>query len=389
MPKIVISGWYGWGNTGDDAMLNVLLTGLSKRLEGVCFKVLTESPQAVTAAYGPQVCVEGASHLSPYGLRKVCDPKRLRSTWRAWREVGTADLFVLGGGALIRDGNRSNFLRVMDELAVGEVLSVPTAAVGLTVGPVTTTWGRFWTTRLLERASILAVRDSSSRRALIDMGVTPEKIREMGDFALLFEGGRGPSGSDGLRIAICPCNAMLTGVHDGPRGNSELVAILAAVCRSLVRDFGASIDIVPFRRDSLGDDDLLLARQIRECALEVGDRVTIVVPRSVDDAWTAIGRSTMVIGARLHSLIFALAQGIPVVGVAYGQKVRGLLEDMGLNDFVFDPSDANAGNLLSCCRRVLESTDGFDSKVMERIAVRARQAERVMDDMAQLVSLGR
>ncbi len=52
-----------------------------------------------------------------------------------------------------------------------------------------------------------------------------------------------------------------------------------------------------------------------------------------------LGRMTLVFGLRLHSLVLAASQGVPVVGVDYDRKIRGFMELAGVGDFICRPSD--------------------------------------------------
>ncbi len=49
-----------------------------------------------------------------------------------------------------------------------------------------------------------------------------------------------------------------------------------------------------------------------------------------------IGLCDFFIGSRMHSCIAALSQGIPVVGLAYSKKFRGVFETVDADDFVVD-----------------------------------------------------
>jgi polysaccharide pyruvyl transferase WcaK-like protein len=386
MVRIIISGWYGWGNTGDDAMLQVLLSGLTERLPDVSFIVLSENPAAVVELFGYRFPVTSRSHLSPYGPLKACDWNRLKDTLRVWREVASADMFIIGGGSLIRDGNWSNFLRLMDDLAVALAAGVPTAAIGLTVGPLRTRLGRWVSQSLLGRTAVLGVRDAASRKVLLRIGIRPEKILDMGDLALLLRPPMAPRRHHRPRVAICPCTAMLSGLNDGPRGNAQLIDILGELCGQLVRELGVQIDLIPFRRGAADDDDVLIAERIKFRAGDVGDAVEVSDADSVEEVLNAIGQASLVVGARLHSLIFALLHGIPVIGISYGQKVRRLLDDIDLGQFVVEPADASTADLLALCRLVLVSnwTLGRDARI--RIREKSTQAASILDHVARIAS---
>jgi polysaccharide pyruvyl transferase WcaK-like protein len=64
-----------------------------------------------------------------------------------------------------------------------------------------------------------------------------------------------------------------------------------------------------------------------------------------------LGRARLVIGARLHSLIFAAHSGVPIIGIGYGPKVRRFLRALDLEEFCVDPCDVNPALLQDLARR--------------------------------------
>ncbi|HAG06972.1 MAG TPA: hypothetical protein DCL13_02195, partial [Peptococcaceae bacterium] len=78
-PKIIISGYYGFKNSGDEAMLYAIIDALRARIPGVELVVLSHRPRETAAEFG----VRAVPRWSPFHL---------------WRELGTADLLVSGGG---------------------------------------------------------------------------------------------------------------------------------------------------------------------------------------------------------------------------------------------------------------------------------------------------
>ena len=68
-----------------------------------------------------------------------------------------------------------------------------------------------------------------------------------------------------------------------------------------------------------------------------------------------ISRAAFVIGARYHSIVFALNNGIPFISLGYEHKMKGLLEKLGLLEFYIDLKSL-----------FLDMTDGYE-KVLEKI----------------------
>jgi len=53
------------------------------------------------------------------------------------------------------------------------------------------------------------------------------------------------------------------------------------------------------------------------------------------------------IGMRLHACILALAADVPTIAINYDQKVDKLIQDYGLNNFIFDMTQPSLDDYLS------------------------------------------
>jgi len=54
---------------------------------------------------------------------------------------------------------------------------------------------------------------------------------------------------------------------------------------------------------------------------------------------SAYGRLEFMVAMRLHSIIFAVQNAIPVIGIAYAPKVRNFFSDLGLSEFCLEPDE--------------------------------------------------
>jgi polysaccharide pyruvyl transferase CsaB len=147
---ILIAGYYGYRNWGDEGSLATLLQVLPR--ESVW--VLSGDPPFTEATYGV----------------RALPRMELRTVRRAVRE---SDALILGGGSLLQDATSLRSLLYYLALirwglrAHGRVL-----LVGQGVGPLRRRLGRRLAAHLLQRVPFLSVRDADSARLLASLGVS-------------------------------------------------------------------------------------------------------------------------------------------------------------------------------------------------------------------------
>ncbi len=88
-----------------------------------------------------------------------------------------------------------------------------------------------------------------------------------------------------------------------------------------------------FNRDKNADE--LYFRQLK--SLHDNDRI-IVVPEKYgsDIQQTIISNAKLMIGARYHSVVFAINNQVPFVALSYEHKISGLLDILGLQKYLFN-----------------------------------------------------
>lgn len=95
---------------------------------------------------------------------------------------------------------------------------------------------------------------------------------------------------------------------------------------------------------------------------------------SSDVQQSIIRNAVFVIGARYHSIVFAINQGVPFVALSYEHKMEGLLEELGLLKYGVDiidtfSSDASVEHALVGVRAVVEH---MDVNVVEKARLNAK-----------------
>lgn len=93
------------------------------------------------------------------------------------------------------------------------------------------------------------------------------------------------------------------------------------------------------------------------------------------------GQLDLVVSMMLHSSLFAFAAGVPVVNLAYDEKNRAFLEDIGHPERCLPAATATARDVLDACRQALAEPDqAAAAAVRERYAAVTREfVERFAD----------
>jgi polysaccharide pyruvyl transferase CsaB len=284
---ILIAGYYGYRNWGDEGSLATLLQVLPR--ESVC--ALSGDPAFTEVTYGI----------------RALPRMEIRTVRRAVRE---SDALILGGGSLLQDATSLRSLLYYLALirwglrAHGRVL-----LVGQGIGPLRRRIGRRLTARLLRRVPFLSVRDADSARLLESLGVAGATVDADLTWALAPQPAHMALAADARWVGLAPrC------WQDAP-----VQQAFADLCRRLHAD-GYRALLIPMQESQ----DRALCEAI---AAETGAH-TLPPPQRPAQLLGTIAQLEAMIAMRLHGAIFAASAGVPVLCVSYDPKVDALAEQI-------------------------------------------------------------
>lgn len=279
--RLVLSGYYGYGNTGDEAVLAGLLSAMRSIDPGLEAVVVSGNPVTTTEIHG----VPAVRRSS------------LRETWRA---ISRSHGLISGGGSLLQDVTSARPVAYYAGLMqAARMAGRPYAVHAQGLGPIRLAANRWIARRALERAAHVSLRDPDSIELAMSMGV------------------RRP-------IELAPDAAL--GLHPEPVEPASHLLVA-------VRSWGAAdrhIEPIRTALASLAEDLPILALPMQEpadrtasLAVVSGIRRASVLPESstFEERLAAIASARAVIGMRLHALILAAACGVPAVAISYDPKV--------------------------------------------------------------------
>ena len=355
---VVICGAYGRGNAGDDAILEAILQEMRAIDPDMPITVLTKDPKATRLTY----------RVRTAGRMDVL-------TWKkAMRHAG---LYINGGGSLIQDvTSRRSLWFYLHNIQAAHKAGCKVQMYGCGIGPVLREQHRKLAASVLNASvDVITLREPDSLKELQSMGVTKPEILLTADPALTL-----PAASEDeidsvlLRAGIPPHGKYLCFALRNWKGFEDKAPLFAQAAKYAYETYGLTpvfaavekhLDPVAGRLAATGLD-------IPHYFLDdAGSAGTII---------GALSRMQAVVSMRLHALIFAAGQGIPLAGVVYDPKVSAFLRYIGQENFL-DLDALTADALKAMIDRMVSSP--ISPEEQAAAVQKLRQIEQVNVDTAR------
>lgn len=353
--RFVLSGYYGFGNLGDEAVLAGLLSAFGRRGYGPgCFTVLSADPERTRALHGVS-----AVHRT-----------RLPDLLRALRG---ADLLISGGGSLLQDAtSQRSLLYYLWIIRLARLLGTPAAVIAQGVGPLSRRSSRVLVRQVVNRVACITVRDGASAELLQRIGVRRPPVEVTADPAFALQGDE-VAGQALLDAAGVTFDRPVVGVALRTwRDPQPSLAVYARAVEMVARRCDARAVYVPMQPP--GDVDLgrRLAAVIPSMAL---------LPESASSAAMlgAIGRLSGMVAMRLHALMFAAMSGVPVSGISYDPKVDAFLATIGEAERWTPLAEFRAETVAERMASALREREAERKRLLGVAADLAQRAERNVD----------
>ncbi len=332
---VVICGAYGMGNSGDDAILEAIIGEINEIAPNVPITALSRSPKETRLEYG----VDSVHMFDFIAFRKVMQSTRL---------------YISGGGSLIQNvTSRRSLWYYLHTIKAAKKLGNRVMMYGCGIGPIVDKKDEPKVRDVLNRCvDVITLREPYSLSELKRMGVTIPKMLVSSDPALSIS----PASGDVI-------DAELKAYGLDPEGGYVCFSVRRwSAFGEKAADFAAAADFVA---DTLGLEPVFILINHREdgkateAVRSLMKNKAVVISRPMDSSLTIgiLSRMRVVVSMRLHALIFAASQGVPLVGVSYDPKVTAFLDIVGEKRCVpFDEMSAFVLNDM-IKRAVLEFDD--------------------------------
>jgi polysaccharide pyruvyl transferase CsaB len=375
---ITIANWAGV-NTGDDAIFCALLSALRGSLGAkVKVYVLADNELEIRKKYDVQDAAPIFEFYRPGTIFRVLDFLR------------RSDLVIYGGGDLINgDLTSLSFLRM------AKLLGVPVVCCGVGALPMQTRVQRFLARTTLDRMDLITLRDSESLERLKALGVTRVPMHLTADLAFLLlpklDGNplieakirNGGSVSVGMNIRTQdPMYLFYSRWED-----DQLIDMMTQVCDRLTDEMDANIVFLPMETCERGKEyhhhmfDDIIGRKIRK-RIKHPERFTILGREfTPSELKGLLSHLDLLIAMRLHTLLIASDQGVPMIAFDYAPKLRSFMSSLGKEDFLLSTADLDASKMMAMVRKAMEDDGWEDKRLVQGLCERSKENIRLIDEV--------
>ncbi|WP_096202408.1 polysaccharide pyruvyl transferase CsaB [Bacillus sp. FJAT-45350] len=289
---VVLSGYYGFHNVGDDAILLSIISALKEEDPNIEITVLSNDPEDTKKVYG-------VNAVNRWKLKEVLNVIR------------SSDGLISGGGSLLQDKTgMKSVIYYSGVMMIAKLVGKPFFIYAQGIGPVDKTSNQRIVKSIISKAKKVTIRDEESKELL-------ENIRVKNEITLVPD----------------PVLGLEASAFESPWLNSiEITKPIVAVS---VRDWPSEVNYKERIAQSLdetarkgyeivflpmhGEHDEVSSKEV----LAMMKEKVIIAPHdaSIEEKVAIIGKSHLLVGMRLHALIFAAVTRTPFVALSYDPKI--------------------------------------------------------------------
>ncbi len=353
MPKVLISGYYGYDNLGDELILKAIIEHLRALDPTLDITVISKSPWR-TVNLHPSV--EAVARKDIFGIIKA---------------LRQCQLFISGGGGLLQDttGQGSVLYYLGWGIIAKRLFGKKVMLYAQGIGPLHRDLSRAIVSSWIAKMDLITLREEKSLQLLRELRVPEDRIRITADPVL----GLTPRASVSLSEKHPLCiGVVLRQGRDKLQAVREWCEILIAVKNT----YNARILLLPFQNPN----DVKLSKAIKD---NLKEKVDVKYWDSLGDVFSFYGSVDILVSMRLHALILAAVYGKPMLGINYDPKIDNFLQLFGQQAVVREKIVKKLENLVVQRKTIANEQNAVLLKLQERAKENARLAMALIDSKSE------
>lgn len=324
--RFVISGYYGFNNSGDDALLLSIVNSIKETDDKAEITVLSNSPKDTARIFG----VKAVNRYNIFSMLY---------------RIKRCDILISGGGTLIQDATSTkSLLYYLFVIKLAKFFNRKVMLYANGIGPLNSFKNIEKTKKVLNEVDLITLRDENSQKELEQIGVVNPTVKLTADPAFLLEADE--KGFEILQNYGVPADLplMCVSVRGWKNNPKNFEEIMAQFCDYAYERYGLFTILLPMQHNVDFEIATNVKNKMKNRAVVVGTNYPVSSVLSI------MHKMTVCVGMRLHTLIYAANSLVPTVGIVYDPKISGFIEYMG-GDRLINVEDIS-------CEKLSELLDG-------------------------------
>ncbi|MBN4069299.1 MAG: polysaccharide pyruvyl transferase CsaB [Alkaliphilus sp.] len=358
MKNIFIFGYYGFDNLGDEAILLSIIKQIKNSREKFELTALVK---------------EDANAKAKYGINTVSR----KSIFRIIDIIKKSDIIISGGGSILQDVTSSRSLMYyLAIILISKMLNKKVMFYANGFGPINKAHNRMIATCIINKVDVIAVRDYKSKELMQSMGIK-NNILVTADATFAMELLKENEAKNLIEEVAFDENKKAIGISVRQWKNLKNYKETVAKMGDYLSKLNYQIVFIPMQHPS----DVEISKEIS--AMMENESVVLEKKYAPNELISIMGNLEMLIGMRLHSLIFAAISGVPMVGIEYDPKIKSFLDDFEQ----LSAGDVESLEFISFCT-VVENTLHHRDEIIEKLSDKKRNMKaKVANNFNLLVQL--
>ncbi len=356
MIKLLIAGYHGYGNCGDEAILRAMTSNIRNMAKDVEITALSYAPEFTKKEYK----INSVGRFNVFAVINA---------------IRKSDIVLSGGGTLLQNGTSTrSLLYYLAIIRTAKFFGKKVMLYANGIGPINGEKNRALVKKIIDRVDLITLREKLSEADLKSIGVAKPDITVTADPAFTLTPADKEQTDRIFKDAGIDNKGFTVGVSvrrwSKAFGGDDYIKKIAAACDRLAKN-GKTIVFLPMEYPTDIEVSRLVAEKMSENAYILDKRYTPTQILGI------IGRFDIMLSMRLHSLIFAAVQNVPMMGIIYDPKIEYYLKELDMPEVgdvrkeLLDPdkivkySEEITENLTLYKEKLLKSSEIMKKKAKE------------------------
>ncbi len=305
--KILISGYYGFNNSGDDAILKAIVNELKKENDNIEITALSRNPDDTRKKYHVKA-------INRFSITNII------------KEMLNSDLFISGGGSLLQDiTSTRSIIYYIALIYIAKILNKQVMIYANGIGPIKRRFNRRLVKKVLEKVDLITLRDIKSKQTIEELDVNNKNVFVTADPVFTLKASDNDRIVSILESENVPLDKKLIGICIRDWKNTNTIEkVLPRTIEYIKENYDVEIVFIPMHYP----DDLNISQKI----INMSNHKCYIISNKypIEDVMGIVKELDLIIAMRLHSLIYAAVQAVPMVGIVYDPKVEGFMNTIGM-----------------------------------------------------------